>query len=150
MVTSSPSRSTGRTAVRRPHQWLALVVALFFLVLGIVGFAVTGLEGFTEHDDSQTLLGFAINPLHNVVHLAIGLVGLALWSAPQRARVFGWVLFVGYGATFLYGLMVDTDSESNVLNLNAADNVLHVVSAVLGLVIALWPRGDADRRTVTT
>lgn len=149
MVTSSASRSTGRTVVRLPHQWIALVVALFFLVLGIVGFAVTGLDGFTEHDGDQTLLGFALNPLHNVVHLAIGLIGLALWSTPQRARAFGWVLFVGYGATFLYGLMVDTDSESNILNLNAADNVLHVVSAVVGLVIALWPRREVSRRTVT-
>jgi hypothetical protein len=34
------------------------------------------------------------------------------------------------------------DPALNVLNINAADNWLHLLSAVAGLAIALWP----DRR----
>ncbi|MCK9793673.1 DUF4383 domain-containing protein [Isoptericola sp. 4D.3] len=124
---------------RRPHQYLALVIGVVYLLVGIAGFAVTGFDDWTVHDHSQTLLGFAVNPLHNVVHLAIGLLGVLLWSRPSAARTYGWILFVGYGAAFVYGLLVVDDPQANVLNINGADNVLHAVSAAAGLLIALWP-----------
>lgn len=124
---------------RRPHQYLALVIGVVYLLVGIAGFAVTGFADWTVHDHSQTLLGFAVNPLHNVVHLAIGLLGVLLWSRPSAARTYGWILLVGYGAAFVYGLLVVDDPQANVLNINGADNVLHAVSAAAGLLIALWP-----------
>jgi hypothetical protein len=40
---------------------------------------------------------FQINPLHNIVHLAIGLAGLALWRRLDTAKTYGWLLAVGYG-----------------------------------------------------
>ena len=139
---TDPTRPTAPARRREPHQYLALVIGLVYLVVGIVGFVVTGFDGFTEHDHSQTLLGFAINPLHNIVHLLIGLLGVALWSSPARARTYGWILAVGYGATFVYGLLVTNNPDANVLNINGADNGLHLVSALAGLVIALWPARD--------
>lgn len=86
------------TRTRGVSQWLALVIGAVYLLVGVLGFFVTGFEGFAEHDHERTLLSFAINPLHNIVHLLIGLVGLALWSTPGRARTFGWLLAIGYGA----------------------------------------------------
>jgi ABC-type transport system involved in multi-copper enzyme maturation permease subunit len=142
MSSSVPARPADRTAVRQPHQWLALVIGVVYLVVGLAGFLVTGFDGFTEHDHSQTLLGFAINPLHNIVHIVIGLLGIALWSTASKARTYGWLLFIGYGATFVYGLVVADRPEWNFLNINGADNVLHIVSALAGLAIALWPRRD--------
>ena len=149
MTTSSTgaSRSPEYTRpARQVHQWLALIVGLAYLVVGIWGFFITGFDGFTEHDHSETLLGFAINPLHNIIHLAIGVLGVILWTTDRSARTFGWILVVGYGAAFVYGLWAVNDEDINFLNINAADNVLHAVSAALGLVIALWPA----RRTATT
>lgn len=149
MTTSSTgaSRSPEYTRpARQVHQWLALIVGLAYLVVGIWGFFITGFDGFTEDDHSETLLGFAINPLHNIIHLAIGVLGVILWTTDRSARTFGWILVVGYGAAFVYGLWAVNDEDINFLNINAADNVLHAVSAVLGLVIALWPA----RRTATT
>lgn len=142
-MTAAPTPAgTTRTVVRQPHQWLALVIGIVYLVVGLAGFLVTGVDGFTEHDHSQTLLGFAINPLHNIVHIVIGLLGIALWSTPSRARTYGWLLFIGYGATFVYGLIVADNPDANILNINGADNWLHLVSALAGLAIALWPRRD--------
>ena len=78
-------------------------------------------------------------PLHNLVHLAIGLAGLALWRRLDTARLYGWLLAIGYGATFIYGLFAADNSDINFLSLNGADNGLHLVSAAAGLAIALWP-----------
>jgi len=136
--------ATARTT-RAPYQYLALAIGVIYLLVGIVGFFVTGFDGFTEHDHSQTLLGFAINPLHNIVHIIIGAAGVALWSRRSGARTYGWLLAIGYGAAAIYGFIVVDNPDANILNINDADNWLHVVSALAGLAIALWP----DRRTTT-
>lgn len=146
MTTSSTSGSTS-TRTRHPAQWLALVIGIVYLLVGLVGFAITGFDDFTEHDHSQTLLGFAINPLHNIVHIVIGLLGLLLWRTLAQARTFGWILFVGYGAAFVYGLIVANNPDANILNINGADNGLHLVSALAGLLIALWPARRSDATT---
>lgn len=88
----------------------------------------------------------------DIVHLLIGAAGLALWSRLDQARVYGWLLAIGYGATFVYGLFVaNSDEPVNFLAINQADNWLHAASALAGLAIALWPARDArttGRRTV--
>lgn len=143
------ARSTTTTQTRAPHQMLALVIGVVYLLVGIAGFFVTGLDGFTEHDHSQTLLGFAINPLHNIVHILIGLAGVALWRTDSGARTYGWLLAIGYGAAAVYGFIVVDNPDANILNINMADNWLHVASALAGLVIALWPRRDDGTRSTT-
>jgi len=141
---TAPAREGTQVRYRYPFQRLALIIGVVYLLVGVVGFAITGFGDFTEHDHSQTLLGFAINPLHNVVHIVVGLLGIALWSTVSRARAYGWILAIGYGATFVYGLVVADDVEGNVLNINSADNWLHLVSALAGLAIALWPARDRE------
>jgi fumarate reductase subunit D len=147
---TTPASSGTSTATRRePFQWLALVIGVVYLLVGIVGFTITGFGDLTEHDHSQTLLGFAINPLHNIVHIIVGLLGVILWSTPARARTYGWILAVGYGATFIYGLIVANNEDGNILNINGADNGLHLVSALAGLAIALWPARDRARASTS-
>ena len=105
-----------------------------------------GLQGLERDAASQTRIGFEINPLHNLVHLAIGLAGLALWRRLDTARTYGWLLAAGYGLAFIYGLFAAGNSDINFLSLNGADNVLHLVSAVAGVAIALWPAQRTARR----
>jgi hypothetical protein len=140
--------STARSAspgvrARSLSRTLALVAGAAFLLVGIAGFFVTGFGDFAEHTD-KTLLGFEVNPLHNVVHVVVGLAGLVMSSQVGTARTFGWLLFVGYGATFILGLIVADEPDRNFLSLNTADNVLHILSVLLGLVIALAPSRERD------
>lgn len=137
------TQSMSPTRTRGVSQWLALIIGAVYLLVGAAGFLVTGFSGFAEHDHSQTLLGFAINPLHNIVHLLIGIVGLSLSSTLGRARTYGWLLVAGYGAAFVYGLFAVGNPDINILNINAADNGLHALSVLAGLAIALWPQRKA-------
>ncbi len=142
-MSTSGTTGTGR---REWPQLAALVIGAVYLLIGIVGFFVTGFDDFASHTD-ETLLGFEINGLHNVVHILIGAAGIALSRTLRTARTFGWLLAVGYGATFLYGLFAANREDSvNFLSLNWADNWLHLVSALAGLAIALGPvRTAVDR-----
>lgn len=115
---------------------IALAVGAAYVLVGLLGFVVTGFDNFAEPGDEKLLGIFAINPLHNVVHLLIGFGGLALWKRRDTARLYGIALVAGYGLTFAYGLAVaGKDTAANFLSLNAADNGLHLISAVAGAVI---------------
>lgn len=146
MTTPRDTADPHTTSHRSVPQWLTLATGAVFTIVGLAGFAVTGFDGWTSHDPDRTLLGFAVNPLHNVVHLVIGVAGLWLARSERSARGYGWLLAVGYGVTLVYGLLVSGAAEGNVLNINAADNGLHGASVLLGLAIALWPRHRHDDR----
>ena len=70
-------------STRHPSQLLALAIGAVYTLIGILGFFITGFDNFAAETD-KTLLGFEINPLHKLVHLAIGLAGLALWRGWTR------------------------------------------------------------------
>jgi hypothetical protein len=144
MAASAGNTSTG---ARPWPQILALVFGAVYLLVGIVGFFVTGFDNFADNSQHEMLLFFMINPLHNVVHIVIGLAGLLLARTLAGARTYGWLLAVGYAAAFVYGLIA-VGKSWDFLNINAADNVLHLLTAIVGLVIALAPvrtRAEAAR-----
>ncbi|MBI4942327.1 MAG: DUF4383 domain-containing protein [Actinobacteria bacterium] len=133
----APDAARGRRPA--PNQLLALALAVGFVVAGAAGWAVTGGMAWTEHDHGRTLAGVAVNPLHNAVHLAVGLAGLVLWRRPGGVRGYGLLVAVLYAAVLVYGL-VAAGRTWDVLNVNRADNLLHLVTVVLGLAVAAWPR----------
>ena len=150
--------SPRNTGAARPGmtwpQMAALAFGVIYLLVGIVGFFITGFSDFIgnenatppAHEDDM-LLFFMINPLHNVVHILIGLAGIALSRTLAGARTYGWLLAVGYAAAFVYGLIA-IGKDWDFLNINAADNVLHILTAIVGLVIALGPvKSAVDGRT---
>jgi hypothetical protein len=133
---SATDRSTARGAMTWP-QMAGLAIGAVYTLIGVVGFFITGFDNFFGMS-GNSLLGFMINPMHNVVHIVIGVAGLALSRTLSGARTYGWLLAVGYGAAFVYGL-VAIGKDWDFLNLNWADNILHLVTALAGLVIALGP-----------
>jgi hypothetical protein len=135
MAATAGNNVTGRG--RTVPEILALAFGAIYLLVGIVGFFVTGFDKFFVHTDKH-LLVFEINGMHNVVHILIGVAGLVLARTLAGARTYGWLLAVGYGAAFLYGLFAVGEAW-DFLSLNWADNVLHLATALVGLVIALMP-----------
>src|SRR3954454_14462033 len=117
---------------------------LVFLLVGILGFipGVTthyGDMSFAGHMSDAKLIGiFQVSVLHNLVHVAYGVVGLAVAARPKAAVTYFLVGGVVYLALWIYGLVVGDESSANFVPLNTADNWLHLVLGVamvgLGLV----------------
>ena len=135
------------------RQTLALIVGATYTLVGVAGFFVTGFDNFAGNGEGETLLGFELNPLHNVVHLLIGVMGLMAWKRRDLTRAYGLALLVGYGAAFVYGLFA-AEKSWDFLAINGPDNGLHLASAIVGGIIATVPqlvsgrvRGNATATT---
>ena len=125
----------------------ALVVGIVFLVAGVVGFV----PGITV--DHEYLLGiFAVDTVHNLIHLVIGALGIAAcyWD---RTRLYcqglGLVCLLigilGFIPAFLFG-------EGMLLGLfhvNLADNVLYLVVGAVAAYLGFAPRLSGGRVSPT-
>ena len=126
-------RMDTRTRERSWPEWVVLAFAIVYLAVGALGFAVTNGVGFAANEGDELLGIFEVNPLHNIVHLAIGAALLGGFLAGRRptgliATLIGAVyLLVGVVGPFLSG-------DANILALNTADHFLHVGSAVVLLI----------------
>ncbi|MFS8095932.1 DUF4383 domain-containing protein [Lentzea alba] len=136
-------RVTVKVAGLQPVQMLAALAGIAFIVFGVVGFTRTGVGDWSTH---SFVLGFAVNPLHNLVHVVVGVLGLLMALGSGTARLYGWLLFLGYAALFVWGLMItgilaqNPASEfGNPLALNTNDNWLHLGLALFGLLLAVLP-----------
>ncbi len=138
-----------------PLQTAATVVAAVFLLVGVLGFVPGVTTNYDEmqfagHESEAELLGiFQVSILHNIVHLLFGIAGLAMarsWSGARAFLIGGGVI---YAVLFIYGILIDHDSEANFVPVNPADNWLHLVLAIgmIGLGLALG-RDDAGRNDV--
>ncbi|GAB3587948.1 hypothetical protein GCM10027445_68610 [Amycolatopsis endophytica] len=122
-------QTTGRAPLA---QGFALLVGVVFLVLGIGGFATSG-----------EFLGFHTGTLLNVLRTAVGLLALvAVWKGPS-ARILGLVVFFGLLGITVWGVLSagtgNPEDVRRIFDPHWADNALHGVLAVLGLVIFLLP-----------
>lgn len=131
------------TSQGRAARILTLLTGLVFLAVGLAGFAITGFDHFASHGTDHKLVIFEINGLHNLAHLAFGVLGLLMWRTYRQARAYGLLLVVGYAAVLAFGIAA-VDTDWNVLNLNTADNWLHLGFIVLGAVIAALAHRAAE------
>ena len=119
-----------------PAQIYALAFGATLLLVGILGFVADASFNTGADVSGSNLIVFEVNGWHNLVHIASGLVGLALWRNPATARSFA----LGFGAVYLvvtlWGL-VDGNDVLGLIPVNAADNVLHLVIALAGIAAGL-------------
>lgn len=129
---------SGLTPLSRGRQ-VASVLGLVYTVFGMVGFAVSGFDGFAApRGDALTI--FTVNPLQSLVHLVLGwwLVN-AGFAGEAEGRRAAWAAVVVLGLLALAGLLV-TNPELNLLNTNLAVDLAHGISA---LGAALWLKAPA-------
>jgi hypothetical protein len=140
-----------RSYRRRPKegslpQAISVLLGVVFALIGALAFLVTGFDGFVGHNPVDRLFGLAVNPLQNVLHLAVGVLGLAMSGRRVWARCYGWLLVAGMGALFWFGLIAVERPDLNLLNLNWVGNWLHLGAALAGLAAAVSPAYRGFRR----
>lgn len=121
----------------------ALVVGVAYAFVGVVGFFVTGFEGVVQNGP-DALLGFDLNPLHNVIHLAIGL-GFIVASRLDPTLAQGIV--IGGGLVYLLAAVLGFVNNLQIISINdevAADNFLHLVSGSAAVIFGLIGARQTD------
>ncbi|MCD2170478.1 MULTISPECIES: DUF4383 domain-containing protein [Microbacterium] len=128
-----------------PNRIVATVFGAVYLLVGLLGFAVTGGVGFIATQGNLLLGIFEVNPLHNIAHLLIGAALLIAGLANARAAkgvnttVGAVYLLLGIVGFFLTG------TAANILALNVPDHFLHLASAVVLLGVGLGTERNVPR-----
>lgn len=129
-------------AARTPAQVFALAFGAVYVLVGIAGFAVTGFDNFAGATFDQRLIVFPVNPLHNIVHLAIGSAWLAAAAKHTPAKTANLAIGGAYLLVFAlggFGVLEWLAIEGGL----AADNLLHLASG--GLAVYFGSAGAEGR-----
>jgi hypothetical protein len=131
-------------------QGAAIIVAGAFLVVGVLGF----IPGVTAHLDQLQWAGhhsgaklfgvFAVSGLHNIVHVAFGVIGFIFARTYAASRAYLLAGGIAYLALWAHGLVMDSGSALNILMLNNADNWLHFGLGIVMVLLALTLAGQHD------
>lgn len=128
-----------------PNRLVAVIFGAVYIVVGALGFAVTGGVSFLATQGGMLLGIFMVNPLHNVAHLLIGAAllvgGLISTKAAKGVNIVvgAAYLLLGIAGFFLVG------TAANILALNTFDHFLHLASALLLLAVGLGAERTAPR-----
>jgi hypothetical protein len=116
-------------------QTWAWVFAVVLLAVGVLGFV----PGITT---GGYLLGiFAVDAVHNIVHLVTGLAALAAaMTSAANARLFFKVFGVVYAIVAVLGFL-QGDMVLGLFVVNMADHVLHLVIAAVALYLGFMMKG---------
>ena len=120
-----------------PNRIVATVFGAVYVLVGLLGFAVTGGVGVIATEGGLLLGIFQVNPLHNVAHILIGaallIAGIVSAAAAKTVNIVvgGAYLLLGIVGFFLAG------TAANILALNTADHFLHLASAIVLLGVGL-------------
>lgn len=138
--------TSGMTGVRAPgriNTIVSAVVGAVFIVIGLLGFTVSGDHSIAGHTGGQLLGLFQVNVAHNAVHLLVGAAMIAAaiigTRAARSANVLIGAVYLALGAL---GLFITGDNPLNVIALNGSDNGLHLVIGAVLVAVGL----GTDRR----
>lgn len=110
--------------IKTAALWFGIVLT----VIGIAGFipALT-----TEASDGhELLLGvFETDALHNVIHLASGVVAMLAASSASTSRLFFQIFAGVYGLVTVVGIL-QGDTVLGLIPVNLADNLLHILITI--------------------
>ncbi len=105
------------------NKTIVSAISVVLLIVGGLGFFSDPLFGI-----------FEVDPLHNIVHLLTGVLGLLAVSLDWEtmfARTFGVIYALVAVLGFWMGSVLG-------MQMNMADNVLHLVLALVFLCLGFW------------
>jgi Domain of unknown function (DUF4383) len=112
-------------------QLFALVMGLVYLLIGVIGFSVTRLDVVLGLSDA-TLVLFALNVLHNLLHMSIGAVWIVASQVRPWARTTNLLLGIAYALLTVLGFagVLKVLAIGSMLD---PDNFLHLATAMVAI-----------------
>ncbi len=131
----------------------SLLIGASYVAIGTLGFTITGFNSFLTDTGDTLAFGFAsINPMHNLVHLAIGafLIVMTRFSSATAEGVL-----MGVGLFYIVAFVIGVTAADNltIIAMNGAgdgENLIHIVTGVTALTAGLISAGRSEsmaRRT---
>jgi hypothetical protein len=127
------------------------IIGIFYVLIGVIGFTITGFGNFVQNTD-DALIGFSINPFHNLVHLAIG--GFLIIMSLQSTSVAEGAC-LGVGLFYVVAFVIGVAGESNLTIISMfgrgdLENFNHLVNGVLLLGLGLISSGATEAQSKRT
>ena len=122
-----------------PNRVFGIFLGVVYLLDGIYGFFLTSSTAFAATSGPKIFDLFETNPLHNVVHVAVGIILLtAGLVGPRVSKIVNTTLGAVYLLVGVVGLLLSSGNNPlNILAINGADNIQNFVTAVLLLCVGL-------------
>jgi hypothetical protein len=124
-----------RGAPRTFEQNVSMILGFIYIVVGIIGFIVSGFANITEMTNKSIFGLFLVNPYHNIVHLGIGVFWLLGAFALTAAGNEG--LNIAIGGVYALATVIGFLGYLNLLSIPAGlngDNFLHLATALATLI----------------
>ena len=131
-------------------RYFALAYGVVFLLVGILGFFPPLLAPFGPEDPdlavtatSGLLFGlFPVNILHNLVHAAFGIWGVAVWRSVPRSRFYAQAVAVIYAVLVVMGFIPVLNTTFGLIPLHGHDIWLHLILAAVAAYFGFVARAD--------
>ncbi|HOD70416.1 MAG TPA: DUF4383 domain-containing protein [Deltaproteobacteria bacterium] len=122
-------------------RYFALILGIFYAIVGVLGFFPPLLQSlpldapnvFVDFLKGSLLGIFPSNILHNLVHLVVGIWGIAAYRSLASSRIFAKSIAVIFGVLFVMGIIPVLRTTFGLIPLYGANVVLHLVTALLGV-----------------
>jgi hypothetical protein len=120
-----------------PARLYATLVGAVLVVAGIIGFFYEASFATGNEIVADDVFGIlAVNGWHNVVHILLGLIGLAAAGTTYGARTYCLVVGAVYLVLAIWGFL-ETENGFGVLidlvPINTEDNFLHLILGIVGI-----------------
>jgi len=116
-----------------------MTLKCFAALFGLV-FVVVGILGFVPALTPNGLLlnVFMVDNLHNIVHLGTGIIALLAATKEHLSRLFFQVFGIIYAVVAILGFFLK--GNMMLMQMNAADNWLHLGIAIVALLLGFCCR----------
>jgi hypothetical protein len=128
-------------------RYFALISGIVYILLGLFGFipgmvatpGTGGPEVVFKAGYGYLLEAFPINFLHNIVHIAVGIWGLASYRNYIRARTYGRGLAIFYGVLAIMGLLPYFNTVFGLIPIFGNNVWLHAITAAIAAYFGFKP-----------
>lgn len=134
----------------------AMVMGFVFVLIGVLAF-IPGINQMDHVDETALavegpghgyLLGlFHVNLLHNLVHLAFGVMGIVMARSAANAVLYARIVAVSYGLLAVMGLVPLLNTMFGLVPIHGWDVLLHLVIAAAAAYFGFVHRTDVTTHT---